>query len=339
MTRHLAALFAFDEFQLLDVTGPAAVFGVANSILGRDAYVVQVVSASGGLVRSNCGISLQSQSIAKVRAGTVDTLLVAGGNIRALKRATSTPITRRWIPRCIRTCTRFGSVCSGAYLLAELGQLSGLRIATHWANCDDLAARFPDIAVDSNALFVVQGKAWTSAGVTTGIDMALAMVEQDVGRSVADKIAKFLVLYARRPGYQSQFSELLKAQASAGTPFAELTNWMQTQLGQRLDVPTLAAKVGLSERTFYRRFVAAIGQTPAHFVENIRLDAARALLATNLPLKAIAARTGIRSTVRLNTEFARRFGLSPSLFRQVHHSRGGSKKRSLPKPPQRATPP
>jgi transcriptional regulator GlxA family with amidase domain len=207
-----------------------------------------------------------------------------------------------------------------SYLLAELGELNGLRVATHWANCDDLAMRFPDVAVGSNALFVVDGKAWTSAGVTTGIDMALAMVEQDIDRSVADKIAKFFVLYVRRPGYQSQFSDLLEAQASAGTPFAELAGWIQTRLSHRLDVPTLAARVGLSERTFYRKFVAATGQTPAHFVEHVRLDAARSLLATSLPLKTIAARTGVRSVVRLNDAFERRFGLTPSLFRQMHHA-------------------
>jgi transcriptional regulator GlxA family with amidase domain len=196
--------------------------------------------------------------------------------------------------------------------------LDGLRIATHWASCDDLAQRFPDVMVDSNALFVVDGKARTSAGGTTGIDMALEMGERDIDHTFADKIAKFLVLYLRRPGYQSQFSDLLMVQASAGTAFAELAGWIQTRLNQRLDVPTLAARVGLSERTFYRKFVAATGQTPAHFVENVRLDAARALLATKLPLKTIAARTGVRSVVR-NDAFERRFGIKPSLFRQMHH--------------------
>jgi transcriptional regulator GlxA family with amidase domain len=317
--KHIAALFAFNEFQLMDVAGPAAVFGVANSTIGHDLYDVRIVSPAGGLVRSSCGVSLQSQATSKVPAHSVGTLLIAGGSSAALARAAKSAAARKWIPRCIRASARFGSVCSGAYLLAELGELDGLRIATHWASCDDLAKRFPDVRVDSNPLFVIDGKAWTSAGVTTGIDMALAMVERDVDRSVADKIAKFLVLYLRRPGYQSQFSDLMKVQASAGTAFAELAGWIQIRLHQRLDIPTLAARVGLSERTFYRKFVAATGQTPAHFVANVRLDAARALLAANLPLKTIAARTGVRSVARLNDAFERRFGIKPSLFRQMHH--------------------
>lgn len=325
--KRIVALFAFEEFQLMDVAGPAAVFGAANSTIGNDLYDVRIVSPTGGLVRSSCGVSLQSQAISKMPAHNVGTLLIAGGSSAALARAAKPAVTRKWIPRCIRASARFGSVCSGAYLLAELGELDGLRIATHWASCDDLAQRFPDVKVDSNALFVVDGKAWTSAGVTTGIDMALAMVEHDVDHTVADKIAKFLVLYLRRPGYQSQFSDLLKVQASAGTAFAELASWIQTRLHQRLDVPTLAARVGLSERTFYRKFVAATGQTPAHFVENVRLDAARALLATKLPLKTIAARTGVRSVVRLNDAFERRFGIKPSLFRQMHHVDLSAKRR------------
>lgn len=317
--KHIVALFAFDEFGLMDVAGPASVFGAANSIIRNDLYDVRIVSPGGGLIRSTCGVSMQSQAISKVPAHSVGTLLIAGGSYAGLAKAAKSAVTRKWVPRCIRASARFGSVCSGAYLLAELGELNGLRIATHWASCDDLAKRFPDVKVDSNALFVVDGKAWTSAGVTTGIDMALAMVERDVDHVVADKIAKFLVLYLRRPGYQSQFSDLLKVQASAGTAFAELAGWIQTRLHQRLDIPTLAARVGLSERTFYRKFVAATGQTPAHFVENVRLDAARALLAADLPLKTIAARTGIRSVTRLNDAFERRFGIKPSLFRQVHH--------------------
>ena len=318
MKTRLIALFAFNDFQLLDVTGPASVFGLANTTMGREVYDIQVVSSEGGLVKSSCGITVMSRPISTVPVRRVDSLLIAGGSLAALKAARELNIAKRWIPRCVRTCRRFGSVCSGAFLLAELGDLNGLRVATHWASCDDLALQFPELTVDANALFVVDGKAWTSAGVSTGIDMALAMVEHDLDRSVADKIAKFLVLYARRPGYQSQFSDLLNAQASAGTPFSELANWMQNRLGQRLDVATLAAKAKLSERTFHRKFVNSIGLTPARFVENLRVDAARALLATDLPLKTIAARTGLQSTARLTDAFERRFGVTPSLFRQMH---------------------
>jgi transcriptional regulator GlxA family with amidase domain len=259
MQKHTVALFAFDGFQLLDVTGPAAVFGVANGSIKDRIYNVEVVSPAGGLVRSSCGVSLQTRGLSRIRASSVDTLLISGGGADALNQAAKLATTRRWIARCAGACARLGSVCSGAFLLAELGLLKDARVATHWASCDDLAERFPDVSVDPQALFVVDGKIWTSAGVSTGIDMALAMIERDVGRPVADGIAKFLVLYARRPGYQSQFSDLLRAQASSAAEFTELMDWMQNRLTKRLDVPTLAARVGLSERTFYRKFVAATG--------------------------------------------------------------------------------
>jgi transcriptional regulator GlxA family with amidase domain len=317
-TRRMA-LFAFDGCGLLDVAGPASVFGVANAIARRTAYDVRVVSPYGGLVATSCGMSIGTQAPKAVAPETVDTMLVVGGGQDALRRAIARSVTRDWLQRCVRRAARFGSVCSGAYILAELGELDGLRVATHWANCDDLAMQYPDLSVDRNALFVVSGKAWTSAGVSTGIDMALAMVEQDIGRPVADKAAKFMVLYARRPGYQSQFSEMLTAQISAGTPFADLINWLESRIAQPIQIGELASRSGLSERTFYRKFVGATGQTPAQFILNARLARAHTLLATDLPLKIIAAQIGIGSATRLSLAFERKFGLSPSTFRKVHH--------------------
>jgi len=320
-TRRMA-LFAFDGCGLLDVAGPASVFGVANAIARRTAYDVRVVSPYGGLVATSCGMSIGTQAPKAVAPETVDTMLVVGGGQDALRRAITPSVTRGWLQRCVRRAARFGSVCSGAYILAELGELDGLRVATHWRNCDDLAMQYPDLSVDRNALFVVSGKAWTSAGVSTGIDMALAMVEQDIGRPVADKVAKFMVLYARRPGYQSQFSEMLNAQISAGTPFADLINWLESRIAQPIQIGELASRCGLSERTFYRKFVGATGQTPAQFILNARLERARTLLATDLPLKIIAGQTGIGSASRLSLAFERKFGLSPSTFRKVHHIDG-----------------
>jgi transcriptional regulator GlxA family with amidase domain len=172
--------------------------------------------------------------------------------------------------------------------------------------------------VNSDALFVVDGPIWTSAGVTTGIDMALAMVAQDLDAAIAGQIAKGLVLYARRPGYQSQFSPLLKAQVKADSPFADLIEWIHANLAASLDVPTLAARAGLTERTFHRKFVAATGETPARFVEIARLDAARLLLARGSSLKSVAAQVGLFPTARFSDAFERRFGISPRLFRGMH---------------------
>ena len=156
--------------------------------------------------------------------------------------------------------------------------------------------------------------------MTTGIDMALALVEADLGAAMANLIARHFVLYARRPGYQSQFSPLLQAQTVAEAPFAGLIDWMQENLDQPLDVPTLAARAGLTERSFYRKFTEATGKTPAHFVEALRLDAARTLLTRGLPIKTIAGKVGLNSPARLGQAFERRFGMAPSLFREMHRA-------------------
>jgi len=319
-SRQSIALFAFDECQLLDVAGPASVFGMANSLSGQSQYDVRVVSPSGGRVTTSCRVRIDTVAPGSVAPRSIHTVLIAGGTTSSMLKGIDAPGTRKWLKQCVRSAARFGSVCSGAFILADLGELDGVRVATHWANCQDLAERFPALSVDFNALFVVSGRAWTSAGVSTGIDMALAMVEQDMGKVIANKVAKFLVLYARRPGYQSQFSEILDVQTSAGSQFADLVDWVQSRLSKRVDVPLLADRCRLSERTFYRRFVAATGQSPAQFIRNSRLDLARTLLATELPLKTIARRCGISSITWLSSAFKKKFGLSPSTFRRIHHT-------------------
>jgi transcriptional regulator GlxA family with amidase domain len=318
MTKSLTiALVGYDGFQLLDVTGPAAVFAAANRELDRNVYKVEVLSPSGGAVTSDSGVTLQTRAMARLPQGRIDTLLIAGAEEAALRAVIANETVRRWVPQRAAKARRIGSVCSGTFVLASLGLIDGRRVATHWEACTPLAALYPGITVDPEALYVVDGKVWTSAGVTTGIDMALAMVEADVGADIANAIARRLVLYARRPGYQSQFSPLLNARIEADSPFADLIGWMQNNLEQPLDVPTLAARAGLGERNFYRRFLAATGSSPAHFVEALRLEAARTLVDGDLPLKGVAARVGL-SPIRLNQAFERRFGVAPRVFRDMH---------------------
>jgi transcriptional regulator GlxA family with amidase domain len=252
-------------------------------------------------------------------SGQPDTLLVAGGS-RGLKAAMERADLRRWLNVVAPKTRRYGSVCTGAFVLAAAGLLDGRRVATHWASCERLAKNFPNLEVDADSLYVVDGKVWTSAGVTTGIDMALALVEADLGAAMANLIARHFVLYARRPGYQSQFSPLLQAQTEAEAPFAKLIDWMQENLDQPLDVPALAARAGMTERSFYRKFTEATGKTPAHFVEGLRLDAARTLLTKGLPIKTIAGKVGLNSPARLGQAFERRFGMAPSLFREMHRA-------------------
>ena len=310
---HRVRILAYEGCQLLDVTGPAAVFGAANEGRATPFYDLAIVSPDGGAVTTNSGVALQSQRI----GGQPDTLLVAGGST-GLRAAMAREDVRQWLRKAAPRATRFGSVCTGAFVLAAAGLLDGKRVATHWASCDRLADTFPALSVDAESLYVVDGKVWTSAGVTTGIDMALALVEADLGAATANLIARHFVLYQRRPGYQSQFSPMLQAQAAADAPFASLIDWMQDHLDRDLDVPTLARHAGYSERSFYRKFTEATGKTPAHFVEDLRLDAARTLLVRGLSVKSIAGKVGLKSSGRLGQAFERRFGMAPSLVREMH---------------------
>ena len=312
---HRLFILAYEGCQLLDVTGPAAVFGAANEAAARPVYDLQIVSPDGGAVASNAGVAIESRQI----GGQPDTLLVAGGSL-GLKAAMARADVRRWLARWRPRRNASARSAPAPSCWRRPGLLDGKRVATHWASCERLADGFPALNVDADSLYVVDGKVWTSAGVTTGIDMALALVEADLGAATANLIARHFVLYARRPGYQSQFSPLLQAQTAAEAPFAALIDWMQDNLDHPLDVPALAARAGLTERSFYRKFTEATGKTPAHFVEGLRLDAARTLLARGLPLKAIAGKVGLTSPARLGQAFERRFGMAPSLFREMHRA-------------------
>ncbi len=321
---HCVALLVYPGFELLDAAGPASVFTAANHALReggrRPFYAVEMVSPVGGSVASSSGVALQTNALSRVPPAKVDTFLIVGAEAESLRAVIAERAVRRWAPRCAREAARFGSVCSGTFVLAALGLLDGKHVATHWGACTRLAEMYPSVIVDPDTLYVRDGKVWTSAGVSTGIDMALAIVSRDVGADIASHVAKRLVLYAHRPGFQSQFSPLLRAQITAERPFAELIDWLQTNLHRPLDVPSLAARVGLSERSFYRKFLASTGESPAHFVEAIRLDAARMLLAQGLSLKAIAAQVGLSPAPRLTRAFERRFGVTPRLFRETHAS-------------------
>jgi transcriptional regulator GlxA family with amidase domain len=312
-------LVAYNDADALDVTGPASVFSEANRRLGKRAYDIQVLSPEGGLVETASGVTLYTRPLVEVRPSKVDTLLVSGGEMPGLRAMVASQPVRRWVRRCAAASRRFGSICTGSSILAAFDLVQGKRVATHWSVTVKLAARYPGVIVDPDALFVVDGKTWTSAGMTTGIDMALAMLEQDFGTEIANAVARQLVLYVRRPGHQSQFSALLKTQVRSGAPFAELIDWIHDHLNARLDVPRLAARVGLPERSFYRKFTQATGLTPAQFVQNVRLDAARVLLAKQASLKLVAGKVGL-PVARFPAQFAKRFGITPKLFREVHCS-------------------
>lgn len=316
------ALVVYPGFELLDVSGPISVFYGANCALVRHgrpvAYKLMLASSQGGPVESSCGVVLETEPVATFGGGATATFLVAGAEREPLLAALADSGLRDELTRLAGATGRLGSVCTGGFILAALGLFNGRRVATHWDACRQFARAFPRIQVDAEALYVVDGAIWTSAGVSTGVDMALAMVAQDCQPAIADEVARRLVLYARRPGFQSQFSPILQAQSHGDGSFSELVGWIEANLDADLDVTTLAARAGLSERSFHRKFSKATGVTPARFVETARLDAARMLLISGLPMKSIAAQVGLFPQQRFANAFERHFGMSPRLFRELH---------------------
>ncbi|VXB67162.1 GlxA family transcriptional regulator [Massilia sp. 9I] len=315
--RHIA-LIAFDGVQILDVTGPASVFAAANEAAGRASYQIHILSPRGGVVASGSGVRLLTEAIGEADPAAFDTVLVGGGNKAGLSALARDASFADWMARACANARRYGSVCTGAFALAHLGLVRNHRVATHWEGTALLARAYPALTVDPDALYVEDGKVWTSAGITTGIDMCMALVARDLGDAVANAVARMLVVYARRPGYQSQFSPVLGAQAKATHGFAALLDWIGEHLDQPLDVALLADRAGMSRRSFHRKFTDATGETPARFIETLRLDRARALLATVASLKEVAVRTGYATPGQLSKAFLRRFGVSPALFRDMH---------------------
>jgi transcriptional regulator GlxA family with amidase domain len=243
----------------------------------------------------------------------VDTLMVAGGD--AVLAALQDKRLLSWLRARARAARRVASVCSGAWLLAQAGLLQGRRAATHWAHCEALAGTHPGTTIDADSIFVQDGNVWTSAGVTSGIDMALAMVESDVGHATAMAVARDLVVFLKRPGGQSQFSAALALQ-QGDARLDRLHGWAAAHLDGDLSVPALAARARMSERTFLRYYTAATGRTPARAIEGLRVEAARQLLATTqLPVKRVAQRCGFGSEETLRRSLLRQAGVTPSEYR------------------------
>jgi transcriptional regulator GlxA family with amidase domain len=312
--RRRVILLVYDGFELLDLSGPASVFGGATHELG-DAYRVVVVSPNGGEVMSTSRVTVGSGSLRSVRVGARDTLLVVGGPEPALVKMAADVATLRWLEASAQRAERFGSVCSGTFILAAANLLDGRRAATHWGGCDRLAQLYPNLSVDPEALYVRDGRVWTSAGVTTGIDMALAMVEADHGAELTKRVARLLVVSVHRPGHQSQFSASLEAQKAKGGDFSDLIAWIDAHLSDRITVGALAERVHMSERTFHRRFKAAVGVTPSRWVERAKMEEARRLLEEGERVKQVAASVGFSSQAAFRTAFEGRFGLAPSVYR------------------------
>ena len=306
-------LLAYPQVQVLDVTGPLQVFTTANDVAGGDgpAYAIRVVARPGGAIASSSGLGLLAGPLPPPRA-RLDTLIVAGGP--GVEAAAADAALVDWVRRRASGARRFASVCTGAVMLASTGLLNGRRATTHWSLCAELARRFPAVQVEPDPIFVRDGPAWTSAGVTAGIDLALALVEQDLGRTVALAVARYLVVFLKRPGGQAQFSARLALQEA--DRFETLHGWMASHLSDDLSLPALARQAGMSERSFVRHYKGATGQSPSRAVEGLRVEAARGLLAdSSLPVKRVAQRCGFGSEETMRRSFLRLIAITPQDYR------------------------
>jgi transcriptional regulator GlxA family with amidase domain len=297
----------YRDFQLLDAAGPIAAFEIAERHR-PGSYSLRVVAPEAGAVMSSAGVSMQATSFG--RTVGVDTLVVAGGD--GSRAALSCPRTRRFIQSCATKARRTSSVCSGAYLLAAAGILDGKRATTHWSRSVDFARRFPRVHLEPDRIFIKDGPIWTSAGITAGIDLSLALIEEDLGEAIARRTAQQLVVYFRRPGGQSQFSALLEMERASGR-FAALLDYVRSNLGKRLTVAVLADQACMSSRHFSRAFHAETGLSPAKAIEQLRAEAARgALSGTGRSVQEIARAHGFGNAERMRRTFRRLFGVTPS---------------------------
>ncbi|WP_263860580.1 GlxA family transcriptional regulator [Pseudomonas sp. MWU13-2100] len=310
-------ILAFPNVQVLDVTGPLQVFASAND-LARAAglplpYAVSVIADQREPVMSSAGLALVANPLPATGV-SCDTLIIAGG--WGTYAASEDPALVAWVRQQASCARRVASVCTGAFLLAASGWLDGRRVATHWTRCEQLAAQYPRVRVEPNPIFINDGPVWTSAGVTAGIDLSLALVEADLGRPVALEVARHLVVFLKRPGGQSQFSATLSLQ-KAGSRFGDLQAWIAEHLAQDLSIPVLAQQAGMSERSFVRHYRAETGQTPARAIEQIRVETARRLLSdTAMPIKRIATRCGFGSEETLRRSFLRAMSVTPQAYRE-----------------------
>ena len=305
------ALVVFDRAQSLDVTGPLEVLHHASALV-EDGYRVDLVGRSA---RTSSGLSLAPLVAPEALAGAeLDTLLVAGGE--GAREAGHAGDLVPWIAASAGRARRVASVCTGAFLLARAGLLDGRRATTHWAWCATLARRHPMVRVEADPIFVRDGDVWTSAGVTAGMDLALALVEDDHGPEVALEVARRLVLFARRPGGQSQFSAQLTAEAAEREPLRELQAWIGENVDADLSVGALAARVHMSPRNFARTFAREVGVTPAVYVESVRVEQARTRLERGrAPLASVARSCGFGSAETMRRAFHRRLGVAPADYR------------------------
>ncbi|MBN9082693.1 MAG: AraC family transcriptional regulator [Rhizobiales bacterium 62-17] len=309
------AILAFPDVQLLDITGPLQAFASANDIAGaakQERPYETLVLAQEPRVRTTAGLVLETAPL-PARTVPFDTLLLPGG--QGVNTACADATLVRWIKTRARTTRRMASVCSGAFLLAATGLLDGRRAVTHWRRCAEFARLFPRVKLDPNPIFIRDGDIWTSAGITAGIDLALALIEDDLGRDMALAVARQLVVFLKRPGDQAQFSTTLALQGSDGR-FDRLHAWIVENLRSDLSLPTLASRAHMSARSFSRHYASATGRTPARAIEQIRVEAAQRMLEERVSVAQTAKRCGFGSEETMRRSFLRQLSVTPQAYRE-----------------------
>ncbi|WP_343177313.1 DJ-1/PfpI family protein [Pseudomonas sp. 4810-S13] len=310
------ALLAFPRVQMLDVVGPADVFAEAARQLGNSrAYRSSVIGTVAGQIKGTNGLRLATDDSIETFKGAIDTLLIAGSP--SVNDVAHDAHLRDWVRYQATRVRRIGSVCSGAFVLGAAGLLVGRRVTTHWNSSALLARQYPDAVVEPDSIFIRDGNLYTSAGVTAGMDLALALVEEDHGRDLALSVAREMVMYFKRPGGQSQFSAQLAAQTAERTNIRQIQTYIVDNLAADLSVALLAQRADMSERNFARVFKAEGGFTPAEFVELARIDQARRLIeGSNVSLKRLADQVGYANVDGFRRAFVRRLGVTPSDYRK-----------------------
>ncbi len=316
MAKRRVVFVAYDGASTLDLIGPWEVFAMA----GPDDYSLTIATLGGGWFQSDSGARMEAHSALERVRGPIDTLLVVGGSKFFDAIADANFLAQ--VKRLARTSRRVGSVCTGAFVLAAAGLLDGRKATTHWLYCDRLTRDYPLVSVDPDLIFVKDNNVYTSAGHTAGMDLALALTEDDLGQASALHASRMLVLFVRRPGGQSQFSAALELQAADRQPLHDLQAWLGNNLAANLSVEALAARVHMSSRNFARTFTKQIGTTPARYIERLRVDAARRMLEdSNIALERIAPLCGFGSGNSMRRSFMRILKVPPMDYRERFHSK------------------
>jgi len=312
-------IFVFDGMMALDAVGPADVFGLANILCRQEdstaalPYDVCLVGSRKGAIKTGTGFRITADLSLQDANSAIDTLVIPGAHeLRDADAVLAIPDVIAWLRRSARQSRRVASICTGAVILAKLGLLSGRRATTHWAFCQHLRANFPAVHVEPDSIWIKDGKIYTSAGITAGMDLALALVEEDLGRRFALELARLLVMFLKRPGGQSQFSSELISQLASPDRLEDLVEWIREHLDRPLAIEDLAQRSKMSARNFQRVFTRQCGMPPAKFIERLRVERARLIIEdTGLSMAEIARKSGFDSEQRMRRAFKRVLGINP----------------------------